>query len=99
MRKAVLLIVVLLIVLMTGIYYPDVVEKPVKDGIGPLAVQLDPRFSAPETHNPLYWWQSHHMNIVNRGDLEQADCLYCHDPETSCNNCHQYVGVAEIVQP
>jgi hypothetical protein len=99
MRKVVLLIVVLFLIVMTGIYYPKVVEKPVKDGNGPLAVQLDPRFSAPETHNPLYWWQTHHMDIVNRGDLEKADCLYCHDPETSCNNCHQYVGVQDIVLP
>jgi hypothetical protein len=99
MRKAVFLTVVLLMVILTGLYYPKVVEKPVKDGHGPLAVQLDPRFSAPETHNPLYWWQAHHMDIVNRGDLEKVDCLYCHEPETSCNNCHQYVGVEKIVLP
>ena len=28
----------------------------------------------------------------------RADCLYCHEPETSCNNCHAYVGVKEIVK-
>ncbi len=99
MRKAVLLIVLLLVVVFTWAYYPSVVEKPVKDGNGPLAVKLDPRFAAPETHNPLYWWQAHHPDIVNRGDLAEADCLYCHEPETSCNNCHQYVGVKDILVP
>jgi hypothetical protein len=49
-------------------------------------------------HSPLDWWQTHHMDIVNRGEFLQADCLYCHDPATSCNNCHGYVGVAAIVE-
>jgi hypothetical protein len=39
------------------------------------------------------------MDVVNRGDLEQADCLYCHEPEISCNNCHGYVGVDPILTP
>jgi hypothetical protein len=28
--------------------------------------------------------------------LRQADCLYCHDPKTSCDNCHDYVGAKHI---
>jgi hypothetical protein len=99
MRKAVLVIAVLVIAALTLAYYPSYVEKPVKDGKGPLAVYMDPQFTAPETHNPLYWWQANHKDVVNRGDLVQADCLYCHDPQTSCNNCHNYVGAAAIVQP
>ena len=97
MRKAALLIAVLTILILTIVYYPTYVEKPVLDGDGSLAVHIDPRFPAPETHNPLDWWQTHHMDVVNRGDLEKADCLYCHEPEKSCNNCHGYVGVDPIL--
>lgn len=73
-------------------------ERPVKDGAGPLAVKLDPGLTAPSTHSPLDWWQAHHPDVVNGGDLARQDCLYCHNPETSCNNCHRYVGVADIVR-
>jgi hypothetical protein len=97
MRKAVLLIAVLTILVLIVVYYPTFVEKPALDGGGPLAVHIDPRFPAPETHNPLDWWQIHHMDVVNRGDLEKVDCLYCHEPKTSCNNCHGYVGVDPII--
>lgn len=99
MRKALLIIVVLAILALTAALYPQFVEKPVKDGEGPLAVRMDPSFAVPQTHNPLYWWQANHPDVVNRGDLEQADCLYCHDPKTSCNNCHSYVGANEIIAP
>ena len=71
-------------------------ERPVKDGIGPLAVQLDPGVSAPTTHSPLEWWQANHPNVVNNGDLREQDCLYCHDASKSCNNCHSYVGAKQI---
>ncbi len=70
--------------------------KPVKDGVGPLAVQLDPGVPAPTTHSPLEWWQKHHPNVVNNGDLREQDCLYCHNPAKSCNNCHSYVGAKVI---
>jgi len=97
MRKAALLIVTLGIIALVFAFYPQYMEKPVKDGEGPLAVYLDPSLSVPEYHNPLVWWQLNHKNVVNRGDLEQADCLQCHDPATSCNNCHNYVGTKEIL--
>lgn len=103
MRKLVLLLASILVLVLVVVFYPRFVEKPVKDGIGPLAVYLDPQLPAPEYHSPLEWWQTHHFETVglatdvNRGDLEQADCLYCHQPETSCNNCHGYVGANPIV--
>ena len=97
MRKAALAFVALGIIILIIAFYPQYVEKPVKDGEGPLAVYLDPSLPAPEYHSPLEWWQLNHKNIVNRGDLEKADCVQCHDPATSCNNCHNYAGVAEIV--
>ena len=98
MRKAVLIVAVLIILALIVGFYPDYVEKPVKDGTGPMAIWLDASLPAPETHNPLDWWQTHHMDVVNRGDLTRQDCLYCHEPESSCNNCHSYVGVEEISQ-
>ncbi len=96
MRKAFLIIAVLIIVLLVVGFYPSWAEKPVKDGSGPLAVRIDARYPAPEYHSPLDWWQTHHMDVVNRGDLARTDCLYCHEPAKSCNNCHGYVGVNPI---
>jgi hypothetical protein len=88
------LFLVVLLVVVSG--WPRYVDKPAKDGPGPLAIHLDARLVAPETHNPLDWWRTHHMDVVNAGDFDRQDCLRCHDPVTSCNNCHTYVGVAEI---
>jgi len=71
-------------------------QKPAKDGAGPLAVTIDREFSSPATHSPLGWWQTHHYEVVNSGDIKESDCLYCHQAERSCNNCHGYVGVRRI---
>lgn len=98
MRKVTLVLLILAVLVLTAAFYPNRTERPVKDGAGPLAVRIDPRYAAPEYHSPLDWWQTHHMDRVNAGDLEQADCLYCHEPETSCNNCHGYVG-ADAITP
>ena len=97
MRKVALSLVTLGILMLLVFFYPQYVEKPVKDGKGPLSVYVDPARAAPEYHSPLDWWHLHHMDVMNRGDLLQADCLQCHDVERSCNNCHRYVGAAEIV--
>jgi len=98
MRKVSLVLAVLITLALVVGFYPSYVEKPVKDGTGPMAIRLDPDLPAPETHNPLDWWQTHHMDVVNQGDLTQKDCLYCHDPQTSCNNCHGYVGANAITE-
>src|SRR5512134_3042653 len=97
MRKVALSLVAIGALFLLLVWYPHYVEKPVKDGEGPLSVYLDPSLPAPEYHSPLEWWQTHHMDVVNRGDLLQSDCLQCHVPETSCNNCHSYVGANEII--
>lgn len=99
MRKLFLLLAIAVIVGLIAGFYPGWVEKPVKDGEGPLAVRIGAQYPAPEYHSPLDWWQTHHMDMVNRGDLAEADCLYCHEPAKSCNNCHGYVGVDPIVDP
>ncbi|MEW5871852.1 MAG: hypothetical protein AB1894_21470 [Chloroflexota bacterium] len=97
MRKIALVLAVLTVLVLVIVFYPTNVEKPVKDGPGPLSVRIDASYTAPEYHSPLDWWYKHHWEIVNRGDVAQADCLYCHVPETSCNNCHAYVGANPIV--
>jgi hypothetical protein len=99
MRKAILIISILSLITLIIIYYPRFIEKPLLNGEGSLAVHIDPKFPVPETHNPLDWWQTHHMDVVNRGEIEKTDCLYCHEPEKSCNNCHGYVGVDPILTP
>ena len=78
---------------------PRWVPEPTKDGTGPLAVKIDTRLVAPAYHSPIEWWRTHHMDMINNGDFTEADCLSCHDPATSCNNCHSYVGVPAIATP
>ncbi len=97
MRKAALIVAVLIVLGLIVGFYPTFIEKPVKDGTGPMAILMDPSLSAPQTHTPLDWWQTHHMDVVDQGDLSESDCLYCHDPQTSCDNCHSYVGAKPIV--
>lgn len=78
---------------------PRAVQKPERDGAGPLAIKLDSRLVAPEYHSPLDWWRTHHMDTINSGDFTEAQCLNCHEASTSCNNCHAYVGVKPIATP
>jgi hypothetical protein len=96
MRKLMLILAVIFSLALVLTYYPGHVEKPKLDGSGPMAIRLDASLPAPEYHSPPDWWQTHHMDAINRGDFQQADCLYCHAPQTSCNNCHAYVGVDAI---
>ena len=96
-RKLILLAAVLVLLGLVLAFYPSPVEKPVKDGTGANAITIAARYPAPAYHTPLERWQTLHMEALNRGDLAQADCLYCHEPAKSCNNCHDYVGVDRIV--
>lgn len=83
---------------LVGVGYPQQVERPVLNGEGPLTIKIDPNLVAPDYHRPLDWWRTYHMDVQALGDFTQADCLRCHDPETSCNNCHNYVGVPRITE-
>ncbi len=96
MRKAALIFAVLILLTLIVGFYPNPVEKPEKDGPGPLSVYISPRYAAPETHNPLDYWRTHHKDVVNRGDISKADCQYCHQVERSCNNCHSYAGIGAV---
>ena len=99
--RNILIFVLLLIIAFAILAFaqPQQVSRPVKDGTGALAVKIDSRLVAPEYHSPLEWWRTHHMDMVNNGDFTEAQCQHCHDANTSCNNCHSYVGVKPIVTP
>ena len=90
------IVAVLIVIVLASALAGCVPERPAKDGLGPLAVTIDREFTAPATHSPLSWWQAHHPDIVNAGDIPETDCVYCHKVERSCNNCHSYVGVRQI---
>ncbi|NLE75554.1 MAG: hypothetical protein GX605_02230 [Chloroflexi bacterium] len=72
-------------------------EKPTKDGAGPLSIRFDPGVLAPEYHSPLDTWQRVHFQSINDGNILEGDCTYCHSTQTSCDNCHNYVGVNRTV--
>lgn len=72
------------------------VQKPELKGEGPLALTLPEGVLSPEYHQPVEYWKTHHMDIINHGDYEKQECMLCHDAHTSCNNCHEYVGVATV---
>jgi hypothetical protein len=97
MRKAALIVTAIGVLVLVLAWYPGYVEKPEKDGAGPLALYVDPGLPAPEYHSPLETWTTQHMDVLARGELLEADCLQCHQAEDSCNNCHSYVGAVEIV--
>lgn len=100
MRAWTIFLALLLIVFaILALAQPEWVPAPAKDGPGPLSVRIDSRLVAPSYHSPIEWWRTHHMDMIDNGDFSQSDCLACHDPQTSCNNCHSYVGVPPIATP
>ena len=75
------------------------VQKPELKGEGPLAVTVARGTATPEYHAPAERWRVSHGQALNRGDFKQRECVLCHNPETGCNQCHQYVGVQKIAVP
>lgn len=72
-------------------------EKPELRGEGELAIQIDAdKLLTPEYHNPLEVWKPRHMESIQQNEFTERECMSCHDIETSCNNCHQYVGVPVV---
>lgn len=72
------------------------VTKPELKGKGPLALKLPAGILSPEYHQPVEYWKQHHMDMIKRGDFNKQECTLCHDVHTSCNNCHEYVGVVTV---
>ena len=75
------------------------VQKPELKGEGPLAVTVARGMATPEYHAPAERWRVSHGQALNRGDFTQRECVLCHNPETGCNQCHQYVGTPKISVP
>ena len=75
------------------------VQKPELKGEGPLAVTVLRGTSVPEYHAPADRWRVRHKEAINQGDFSERECILCHNPQTGCNGCHQYVGVKEISVP
>ncbi len=75
------------------------VEKPELKGEGPLAVTVLRGTSVPAYHAPAERWRVRHKEAINQGDFSERECILCHNPQTGCNRCHQYVGVKEISVP
>jgi len=72
------------------------VQKPELKGEGPLAVTVPRGTSAPEYHSPAERWRILHGQALNEGDFTQKECILCHNPQTGCNPCHQYLGVKRV---
>ena len=87
-------VTLLTLALIGGCSYP---EKPALRGDGPLAVQISSdNLVIPEYHNPMEVWKPRHMQAIQKGEYTERECMSCHTAETSCNNCHQYVGVPQV---
>jgi hypothetical protein len=75
------------------------VQRPELNGEGPLEVTVARGTPTPEYHSPSERWRTLHGELLNRGDFTQRECILCHDPQTGCNQCHQYLGVKKIDLP
>jgi hypothetical protein len=75
------------------------VQKPEVKGEGPLAVKMARGITSPEFHAPLERWRTTHKRALSIGDFTERECILCHDPQKSCNNCHKYIGVRAIYVP
>ena len=82
-----------------GFFACQQVQKPELKGEGPLVVTVARGTATPEYHSPAARWQVSHGQAINWGDFTQRECVLCHNPETSCNKCHQYVGTPKITVP
>lgn len=89
-----IIIIVAVFFISAGCTYPP---KPEKDGKGPLAIQVDKRLTPPLYHEPLEKWRINHSPVVKGAGKSRFECFLCHNPDTGCNRCHNYIG-AETYQ-
>jgi len=52
---------------------------------------------APGNHMPVERWRTHHFEYINSGLVTEQRCMTCHQPDTYCNRCHEYVGAKRVV--
>lgn len=87
--------------LLIGCQPPTPPSRPTADqkkaGLQWALMLADPtQEQAPATHTPVERWRTHHLEYLNSGLLAQDQCMSCHQPDTYCNRCHQYVGAKLI---
>jgi hypothetical protein len=75
------------------------IPKPENKGKGPLAVIIDRGTATAEYHSPLERWRAVHKKALQNGDFTEKECVLCHNPRKSCNNCHEYIGAQRVVIP
>ena len=92
-------LIIMMIFVTVGLLGCQQVEKPELKGVGPLAVTVPRGTATPEYHAPLERWRTVHMEALNRGDFTQRECILCHNPQTGCNRCHEYIGGKRISAP
>lgn len=56
--------------------------------------ELVTEFSKPVLHTAEY--RATHSAVVKDEPLERYQCVLCHTPKTSCDRCHDYVGIAKV---
>jgi len=88
---------ILILLIFSGLGACQKVEKPEVKGEGPLAVMVARGITSPEFHAPIERWRTTHKRAINNGDFTERECILCHDPKKSCNNCHTYIGAWEIL--
>ena len=89
----------IIFLILTGLLACQQVQKPELKGEGPLAVTVARGAATPEYHAPAERWRINHGQAINQGDFTPRECVLCHNLETACNQCHQYVGSPKISVP
>jgi hypothetical protein len=95
-KLSILFAALLTIVALTALTGCNKVDKPELKGEGELALSLPEGILSPEYHQPVEYWKQHHMDLINSGDYSKQECMLCHNAHTSCNNCHDFVGVERV---
>jgi len=85
--------------LLIGLWGCQQVQKPELNGEGPLALRVARGTAVPEYHAPAESWRVQHKEALNQGDFTQRECILCHNPQTGCNQCHQYVAAKAVSVP
>ena len=99
LRKSAFICLAIGLLFFIGLGACQQVQKPELKGEGPLAVTVARGTATPEYHAPLERWRILHGDALNREDFTQRECVLCHNPQTGCNQCHQYVGAKRISVP
>lgn len=60
----------------------------------PPQIEVAKEFSKPVSHTPE--WNAVHPAVVKGEPLTRYQCVLCHTPKTSCDRCHDYVGIAKV---